>query len=713
LTPDRPAHRLGTLTYRDVLERDQYGRGFWLVGDRHGATRGENPTGLQISGGNQMNKTDRELGMDRDISRRDLMVGAAAVGAVAAAGTGLPGAALAQTPAQPMWQDMPGYYPPTRTGLRGSHPGSFEAGHAIRDGSVLDAGEDTGEQYDLVVVGAGMSGLAAAYYFKKRMPKARILILDNHDDFGGHARRNEAMVGGRKVIGYGGTMYILSPEAFTFEGRELLRDVGIDTERFLASAGPRSLAPVFNLNPGVIFDRETYGVDRLVVGQPPRPARGETGSIEAWRTFLGKTPLSRGAREGLLRLNTERVDYMAGLSVDDKIARLRKMSYTDYLLNVVKVHPDVIPFIRKGTHGGMNAVAGLDTASAYLAFEGNRAGFDGLGLPQPRLRRWMPEADGKDLHFPDGNHGLARLIVRWLIPDALPGSTQEDSVTRQVDYAMLDRPTNDVRLRLSSTVGRVRHDGSPSRSQAAEVVYLRGGKAYRVKAASVVMACNNAIIPHIAPEVPEPQKVALKNAVRMPLVYGTVVVRNWRPFQQLGVANMSCPGSGFWWDSVGLDWATTLGDYHAARTPDDPMPLHLTKVPSMPGLSAKDQFRAGRAELEATSFETIERATRRMLQVALGPGGFDAARDIEAIFVNRHPHGYANCANELYDPDWAPEERPWVVGRQRVGRIAIANSDAGAICLTQCAFDQAHRAVTELIADVLQPLEQFPWGVEN
>jgi spermidine dehydrogenase len=143
------------------------------------------------------------------------------------------------------------------------------------------------------------------------------------------------------------------------------------------------------------------------------------------------------------------------------------------------------------------------------------------------------------------------------------------------------------------------------------------------------------------------------------------------------------------------------------------MPLHLSKVPTQPGLPPKDQFRAGRAQLLATDFPTIERSTRLLLQTALGPAGFDAKRDIVGLTVNRHPHGYAGCSNELYDPAWAPEERPWVVGRKRLGRIAIANSDAGAICLTQAAFDQAHRAVTELVSDSLQPLQQYPWGVTN
>jgi len=663
-----------------------------------------------------MNHEEIALGMDRDITRRDVIVGAAALGLGATAGSLLvPDVASAQM-AQGT-QDTPGYYPPALQGMRGSHPGSFEAAHAIRDGKILESAVDIGEHYDLVVVGAGLSGLAAAYFFQKSLPHSRVLLLDNHDDFGGHARRNEFMVDGRKVIGYGGTMYILSPDAFTVQGRQLLADVGINKERFLRAAGPRNaLAARFNLKQAMLFDKETFGTDKLVVGQPSRPFNGPRdfrSSPAEWKAFLDHTPLHKEVRESFLRMNTESKDYLAGVSPEDKEKKLRSISYTDYLLQYAKVHPGVIPLIIKTSHAGINGVAGLDTVSAWGAFENGRPGFDGLGIPRPPYRRWMSDRDGDDLHFPDGNHGLARLIVRWLIPAALPGQTQEDSVTKRVDYNQLDVSSNPVRLRLSSTVARVSHIGSPEQSSGVNVIYLRDGKPYRVQADAVVMACYNAVVPYIAPEVPEAQKAALHKAVRMPLVYGTVALRNWEPMAKLGVSGFSCPGPTFWWDSVGLDWTVSIGDYQAAQSPSDPIPLHLSKVPAQPGLPAKDQFRAGRAQLLATDFETIERATRRMLAAAFGPSGFDPARDIAGITVNRHPHGYAGCANELYDPKWSPEERPWVLGRKRVGRIAIANSDAGAICLTQCAFDQAHRAVTELVADVIQPLQQYPWGVQN
>jgi spermidine dehydrogenase len=139
------------------------------------------------------------------------------------------------------------------------------------------------------------------------------------------------------------------------------------------------------------------------------------------------------------------------------------------------------------------------------------------------------------------------------------------------------------------------------------------------------------------------------------------------------------------------------------------MVLEMNRVPQRPGLPARDQFRATRAELYETTFDTFERMTRDQLGRALSDGGFDPARDIDAITVNRWPHGLAAGANELYDPDWSNEEVPWVVGRKRFGRIAIANSDAAAISLTQAAFDQGHRAIQEILTDVLRPEFQYPW----
>jgi spermidine dehydrogenase len=624
--------------------------------------------------------SDRELGMGRPVSRRDFLGG---VG-VALAGSTLPWSPLeAAEAAQPGPVPANAYYPPALTGLRGSHVGSFETAHALaRNGRTWEVASaaDTGEVYDLVVVGAGLSGLAAAFFYRQAAgPTARVLILDNHDDFGGHAKRNEFTHNGRLMVGYGGTQSIDTPSAFTPEGKQLLHDIGVDLQRFY-TAFDQKLYPSMGLTRGVFFDRETFGTDRTVAGEGSLP----------WPEFLARTPLSEPVRRDILRLYEVDTDYLRGLSTEEKQQRLRRISHRDYLLTVAKVDPGVIPFFQTRTHGYF--ARGIDAISAFTAYNNGLPGYRGLGFVRAASRRAV---EPYIFHFPEGNAGVTRLIVRKLIPAALPGTTMEDSVTARLDYARLDASGQPTRLRLNSTVVRTVHDGDPEKATGVDVVYVRDGRTERVRARSCILACYNAIIPSLCPEMPATQKAALAMAVKAPLVYTNVLIRDWTAFQKLGVSSLHAPG-GFH-SGISLDFPVSLGDYKCPRTPDEPMILHLTRVPARPGLPARDQCRAGRAELLQMPFETFERETRDQLARALGSGGFDAARDIAGLTVNRWPHGYAQGQNSLWDPEWSEAERPWIVGRARFGRISIANSDAAATPLTQAAIAMGHRAVEEVL----------------
>ena len=660
-----------------------------------------------------MKKSDRELGMNREITRRDFLNGASvAVGGVGSIGSlGATREHSATAAGGGSHQDVSAsgdeYYPPKLTGMRGSHDGSFEVAHEMRDGKSWGEAADSGEHYDLVVVGGGLSGLAAAYYFRKALPDASVLVLDNHDDFGGHARRVEFDVDGRKLVGYGGTQFIDGD--YPPAGVSLLEDIGLEAAN-LPRGSAFGLYRRLGLQSGVFFPREVFGEDRLVVGEPwgsfSRGVRGERGR-DRWTEYLSQTPLSEDARRDILTLFVDRTDYLPGLTVEQKIDRLRKMSYQDFILNVVGVSEDVIPYMRQ--RGDANGAAGIETYSAWGAFrERTFPGLQGLGLPRDQEESAWESNPFNGLHFPDGNAGVARLLVRWLIPSALPGSTMHDSVTTPVRYSQLDLATSPVRIRLNSTVVGVRHAGERRDAPSVTVTYVQDGKALSVAADTCVMACYNAMIPYLCPELPDEQAAALRMAVRKPYCYTQVAIRNWTAFQNLGVQDIHSPG-GFC-EFIDLDWGVNLGDYRHSASPEEPIMLWLQRAPNRPGLSARDQFRAGREELLATSFETFERNIRDQLGRALGEGGFDPARDIAGITVGRWPHGYAGAANDLYDPDWGYDEAPWVVGRQRFGRIAIANSDAAAISLTQAAFDQAHRAVQELLTDVIRPEFQYPWA---
>ena len=660
-----------------------------------------------------MTSHDLALGLDRRITRRDFVNG---VSVAAAGALLLPTWALAMEQQEFAPEQAPGYYPPALTGMRGDHAGSFEVAHALRDRRSVDLSSvaHTGETYDLVVVGGGMSGLAAAYYFVKNVGRsAKVLILDNHDDFGGHAKRNEFRHNSKLLAINGGTLNIEAPARYFETSKQLLRDVGIDLDRFTSSnAKNRTLYRSLGLNNAHFFDRETWGADRLVVREDGGGrGRGEGGGYSA--EFLAKTPLSQRAQQDMLRLYSK-TDYMPDLSSSEKKNRLARMSYQDYLLNVVKVDKQVLWFFMHFGEG--NFCVGADANPALFAWEMGQPGFAGLSLdptpegvlenlPGPQHGRQKPDRGGA-VHFPDGNATVARLLVRWLIPDAVPGKTMEDVGAAQVNYALLDRAGQTARIRLNSTVVNVKHDGDPNTAREVVVTYNRGGGLHDVRASGVVMACWNMFIPYLAPDLPAHQKEALAFAVKGPLVYTSVGVKNWNAWQKLGISNVSAPT--MYHPTVSLTEAVSLGELQHAQTPDEPVALHLTKAMAVPGHPRKEQHRLGRAELLNTTFETFERNIRDQLARILGPAGFDPARDIIAITVNRWPHGYAYTYNSLYDPmEWvftSTNTRPNVIARQPFGRITIANSDAGASPHTDTAFAEAHRAVAEVLERRAMPM---------
>ena len=655
-----------------------------------------------------MDRKDRDLGMDRTIGRRDFVNGVA----VAAGASLLPKWSWAlELDAQAAAEQSPDYYPPRLTGMRGSHAGSFEVSHQLRDRRTVDLSSvsHTGETYDLVVVGGGLSGLAAAHYFVKNVGRsARVLVLDNHDDFGGHAKRNEFVVDGKTIVLNGGTLNIESPLRYNLPSRQLLEAIGVDIPRFVKSN--ETLAGLYNslgLRSGHFFDKETWGQDKLTVRPTAAQGQGRRGGYSP--EYLDQMPLSAKAKADMLRLqDPSQPDYMPGLDSAAKKAQLAKMSLERYLLEVAKVDKECLWFFI--TTGRGNFCVGADAIPALFGWEMGVPGFAGLkldptpdgvlaDLPGGHHGRQKAAGGGGSIHFPDGNATVARLLVRWLIPDAVPGGTQEDVGGSRVNYALLDRADQTARIRLNSTAVNVRHDGSPESAKEAIVTYSRGGKLFDVRGSHVVMACWNMFIPHLAPEMPQAQKEALMYGVKGPLVYTSVALRRWTAFEKLGVSNVSTPT--MYHDSLGLAEAVDLGDIRHARTPNDPVVVSMGRHPCAPGKPRKEQHRIGRADLLAATFEDFERSIRDQLARVLGGGGFDPARDIAAITVNRWPHGYAYTYNSLYEPiEWvytSSLERPCVKARQPFGRITIANSDAAASPHTDAAFLEASRAVGEVL----------------
>jgi spermidine dehydrogenase len=620
--------------------------------------------------------------MPNTISRRDFLSGTALV----IAGGLTP---LAQLRAEPGR-----YYPPALTGLRGSHPGSFEVAHQVgREGKSFDiSGLAVEQTFDLVVVGGGISGLAAAWFYREAHGSAaRILILDNHDDFGGHAKRNEFRVGDRLLLGYGGTESLQSPKAlFSKTVNRLLQTLCIDFRRW-DTAFDRKLYGSLGLTEGVFFDRETFGVDRLVVGNPIVTGADSLARDARPRPIepvVAEFPISDDARARLVAFFNHPQDYLAGKSKTEKIAYLKRISYRDYLRKDAGLGDEAVKFFDGGTKDLM--AMGPDILPALDALNSQYPGFAGLGLKDQEEAAFD---EPYIYHFPDGNASIARLLVRSLIPAAAPGHTMDDVVLADFDYATLDVDGAPIRLRLNSTavaVANARTKGGP-----VEIGYARAGALHRVQAKQCVLACYNMMIPHIMPELPDAQKQALARGVKLPLVYTNVAVRNWHAFVNLGVDKIYSPYAYF--SNIKLDFPVSLGGYRHPRDPNGPMLLHMVHIPLTPnqGLSNVAQVRLGRQLLLNTPFEEFEKQITGQLDRVLGPGGFQSARDIAAITVNRWPHGYAYDGNTLFDPE-TKGPPPYEIGRKRRGSVTIANSDAAWNAYTHEAIDQAWRAVNEL-----------------
>jgi spermidine dehydrogenase len=642
-----------------------------------------------------MRKDDKKLGMDRRIDRRDFLNGASMSAAAVSAMT-LADPTIAAP--QPGPQDKPGYYPPSLNGIRGSHPGSFDIAHSVRDGTFWNTAEkmhDTDGVYDLVIVGAGISGLSAAFFYRAAKPNAKVLILDNHDDFGGHARRNEYHLNGKLELLNGGTELIDSPRPYSAVASGLLKSLGIEPKALAAKCDKPEI--YHGLGVASFFDKETFGVDRLVVGGS---AREEDETVD-WTAFLSKTPLSPKQRSDMLKIEAGTEDYFPGLTSDQKKDKLSRMSYLDYLSKVVKADPKTVAYYQKITHDEWGV--GIDAEPALDCWGFGLPGFKGLKLAPGSTKRMGNTAAGYNentfdtFHFPDGNASIARLLVRALVPKAMPGHTAEDVVTATAAYNELDREGTPVRIRLSSTVVGVRNLGSPKASKGVELAYARGGRVWRLHTANCILASWNMMIPYLCSDMPDAQKAALHELVKVPLLYTSVAIRNWTAFKKLGVQYIYAPGGYF--SSTRLNWPVDIGGYRSVRSPNDPMLLFMVRTPCMPGLPEKDQHRAGRAELLGTEFTDFEREIRGQLGRMLKDGGFDPKKDITAITVNRWGHGYAYEYNPLFDDfDLPPEKQPHIVGRKRWGRIAIANSDSGAAAYTDSAIDQARRAVDEILA---------------
>ena len=622
--------------------------------------------------------------MNHKITRRDFLNGAA----LSVAAT-----AIAPYSSFSMGNTVNGkdYYPPILTGMRGSHKGSFEVAHAlVMGGQRPNEYEPVDNIYDLVVVGGGISGLAAAYLYKEQMgPDVKILVLDNHDDFGGHAKRNEFESSGKMLLGPGGSLNLeqfnLSPDAF-----QLLKDIGIEFKT-LQDAGPNDHALLNGAAPfGIYLGKNLYGKDSIISGD----WRSSWSGVGNYEAMIKSLNLPESDTNKLITLASGEQDYLSDIPLADKETYMRRTSYASFLYERVGLTKKGVkvtePWVRATWGLGINSVSIME------ALGSGAPGLNAMGLPTSAPQPEVPENPDayRSPMFPDGNASVARLLVRKLIPKVAKGNSMEDLITSRFNYSQLDLDDSPVRLRLNSTaVNVVNRD-----KELVDIAYVSGNRAFRVTGKNCILAGYNGMIPHLCPDLPEVQKQNLAYGSKVPFVSVNVLLKTSAAIRKSGASVYQCSNEFF--ELVAHAPPVDLGDHRVSTNSGDPMVMHMLHVAAPEGdenQSGRDLCRLGRHKIMASAFADYEREIRQQLTGMFGADGFDADRDIEAITINRWSHGYAYEYMDLHDPQWEPGQAPHELGRQPFGRISIANSDSEAYAYVQAAIDAAVRAVGERV----------------
>jgi len=601
----------------------------------------------------------------------------------------------------------PLYYPPALTGLRGDNAGSYTTAHdkALAKKSYWGLTTKLKEEYDLIVVGGGLSGLSAAFFYQQEHGKdKKVLILDSHADFGGQCARNEHTIGDNTRLIFGGSQTIVSPHARSKTTLKLLKDLGIDLDR-LKSAFDVDFYKRHNLRGVTYFNKRKFGQDK-VVKHPfcyyQSFVQGLLRPKLSYEEAVKQTPLSDKGKEQLLRVLKGGV-HVLKVPKEKLEEYISTHSYFDYLKNTLGVDdPLVLEMARNSCIDNLGEGADVTTIGDALTTGG--LGFNPASLKdvmgEKKYEKYIKEygyimvdEDPYVHHFPDGNASVARLLVRRMIPNVGPGDSYEDIVLSKFNYSELDKSSNIVRIRLNSTVVNVEHGGDPNSSSDVFVSYVNGKKSHQVKGKGVVMACYNVMIPHIVPDIPEEQAAALRRNMRIPLFYSTVGLKNWRAMKEMEIGVAISPGNMH--QAVLMDFPVSMGGHNCTRTPDDPCAILMVGCPfgQTVGAPPIEQFREARYRMLSLQFEDYEKEIREHLTGMLPKGSFEFDRDVESITVNRWSHGYGYRGTALFDSDLPEMVRK---GRKPFGRITIANIDSGLSSYIHVAIDQGWRAVREL-----------------
>ena len=563
----------------------------------------------------------------------------------------------------------------------------LEAGHQIRDGMFETLPSnliETAETYDCVVVGGGISGLAAALIFQGQAgPGKTCLVLDNHPIFGGEAKRNEFLVDGHRLIAHQGSAFFPVPYPRSFIGR-FYESIGLKTPRLdyqkwdgAAAEMPLSRTPYLGSAPYGLYFGATFGQPQGLWLTDP------------WGKKLEGAPISAKVRHELLKFQSAGEPGMQAPQYpgDAVSRRLDQITLEDHLMERHGISRETIRTFLSPVEGGGYGL-GPDALSGYTAYAAD--------MLHPLD---ISEETGQQM-FPDGNGGLARLITKTLIPESIAGEYSLEDVSRNaVNFAALDRPNASARIRLDSTAVWVKHDTDPAKSEFLTIAYTRAGKTYRVRARSAVMAGGSWTTRHIVRDLPADHNSAYGQFYRSPCMMANVAVRNWRFLYKMGIS--------------GCQWFEGLGNYMQVRklatcgadaptiTPDSPTVLTIKVLYPHPGQPTEQQGHAGRAEMISTPFRDYEHQIRQQFTEMFARSGFDAARDIAGIILNRWGHAYLSPAPGFFfgkDGKPAPGD---VLRAAPFGRIAFANTDLSGVADHRCSIIEADRAVEQLLDQVL------------
>ena len=630
-------------------------------------------------------KPSNRLGMHEPISRRDFLNGT--VFASAGLVLGRPFQAPATLSPAEAWNGYGGVGDYARA--HGNMYDVMTTAHRVRDGAfdlAIATATDTGEMYHLVVVGGGISGLAAAVFFQKKRG-SRCLVLDNHAIFGGEAKRNEFRVDGQTVVAHQGSAIFLVPQKGGYTDA-FYNLIGMDRSAFQYQTwhGPSAEMPLAQSpydeprNYGFYFGPQ-FG------GGGGGGQRSSVWVIDPWGKNLEGAPVTDAVKTELLRWR--RGDDAASRPTrpkteGDAISReLDRITLEEHLMAFHQISRETVRAFLSPVEGGGYGL-GPDVLSAYCNYA-IETQFPGDG-----------DAPLGDQMFPDGNSGFARLMVKTLIGDAFPGPRTVDAVWQnRVRFAALDRVGQATRIRLNATVVRVVHAGDPAHAPHAVITYVKGDRLFTVKARAVVMAGGSWTTQHIVGDLPDSHRAAYAQFYRSPCLMANIAVRHWRFLYKLGMSACRWFGEGLG-NYLSVRKQATVSGISPSFGPDSPTVLTIKVLFSEPGLPIGEQGRRGRAQLLGTSFAQYERAFREQLGDMFAPGGFDPRRDIAGIILNRWGHAYVNPQpGFFFGADGQPAARD-VLRNGPHGRIAFANTDLAGAMDHRNSIREAERAVNQL-----------------